>query len=109
MGARFDSASSTRAAMRPSVVSSPTLAVRISRTPSSFIVPAKTSLPLSLGTGIDSPVIGAWLTEAWPVTTSPSTGMASPERTSTRSPGLEGLDRHLLLDAIAAHAGGLRA
>ena len=44
------------------------------------------SVPDSRITGADSPVMAASLTEAMPATTSPSAGIISPLRTSTRSP-----------------------
>ncbi len=74
--------------MCASVVSRPILVVAISKTPNSLSVPSNTSFPTLTSTGIDSPVREAWLTAAWPEATTPSTGMRSPDLTSTLSPSL---------------------
>ncbi len=58
---------------------------RISSPPCSFSVPANSRSPGFFPTGSDSPVIDAWFTLLSPSTTTPSTGIASPGRTSTRS------------------------
>ena len=55
-------ARSTRWMMRASVVSSPIAVTRTSSAPVPLTVPAKTRSPAARATGIDSPVIGAWLT-----------------------------------------------
>ena len=72
--------------MCPSVVSSPTFVVWTSIAPTSLSVPAYTMSPTCFSTARLSPVIAAWLTEAIPNATMPSTGIRSPERISTRSP-----------------------
>ena len=59
---------------------------RNSIAPSSSIVPAKTSSPSRFSTGTDSPVMGAWLTEALPFVIWPSRGMRSPGLTRTVAP-----------------------
>ena len=64
------------------VVSVAGFVVRTWRAPCSLSVPANTSAPAVLSTGMDSPVIGAWFTLELPEVTSPSTGIFSPGRTN---------------------------
>jgi hypothetical protein len=49
-----------------------------SKEPEVLMVPANTLSPVSLSTGRLSPVMGAWLTLALPLTTRPSSAMRSP-------------------------------
>ena len=65
-GARCACARSTRWMIRASVVSRRTRVTRTSRAPRPLMVPANTSSPGALSTGIDSPVTGAWLTALCP-------------------------------------------
>ena len=79
-------ASSTIDTIRAMTVS---CAARVTRTRSAPVplrVPANTSSPAVLATGNGSPVIEAWSTSLVPSTTSPSTPMRSPGRTSRTSP-----------------------
>ena len=65
------------------------LAARVTRArspPWPFIVPANTSAPVPLWTGVASPVIDAWFTSELPSITSPSAGIRSPGLMITRSP-----------------------
>ncbi|KKL46109.1 hypothetical protein LCGC14_2348830, partial [marine sediment metagenome] len=62
------------------------LVIKTSSAPSPLIVPAKTSSPGALNTGTLSPVIGAWFISLSPVTTRPSSGILSPERTMICAP-----------------------
>ena len=59
----------------------------MSSAPRPLIVPANTSAPGDLSAGSDSPVTGAWFTSLWPATTSPSSGIFSPGRTTITMPG----------------------
>ncbi len=86
-GALASWASSTRWMMRARVVSEPTLVARTSSRPPELTVPANTRWPVSFSTGIDSPVMLLSSTAARPATTSPSTGIFAPGRTTTISPG----------------------
>jgi len=67
-------------------VLSPTLLTRTTILPSSTTVLAKTEDPFERCTARGSPVMDDWLTMATPSSTMPSTGMAPPSRTTTRSP-----------------------
>jgi hypothetical protein len=58
----------------------------MSRRPDSLSVPLNTLLPGNFSTGMDSPVIGAWLTLLAPAITTPSTGIHAPGLTTTMSP-----------------------
>ena len=72
--------------MRASAVSAPIAVVRTWIKPSPLTAPPVTRLPACLATGRLSPVISdssAWVA---PCTTSPSTAMRSPGRTTTMSP-----------------------
>ena len=90
-GACADSAFSTSAMMREKVVSLPTRSVVMSSAPESTSVPANTAAPTSLSLGMLSPVMEASFTDAWPLTTRPSTGIFSPGRTRTTSPTFNSL------------------
>ena len=70
----------------PSVVSVPARLTFTSRTPVRLVVPAKTSSPVFLSTGSDSPVMFAWLMEPWPVRMRPSAATLSPGRMRMTSP-----------------------
>ena len=59
------------------------------------------SVPGSLSTGADSPVIAASLTKATPSITSPSPGMTSPAATRTMSPSRSSDDGYLFERAVA--------
>ena len=87
MGAFRPSASSTSLIIWPNTVSFPTFSVRTSRTPDSSTLPANTLLPSIFSTARASPVIADWLTNPEPRTMTPSTGIRSPSRTITTSPG----------------------
>jgi len=67
-------------------VSSGFLRTSTSRLPRWLMVPAKTEEPTATSTGMDSPVMGDWSTLELPWTTTPSAGILSPGRTTTRSP-----------------------
>ena len=69
-----------------SVVSSPTLVASHFRNPDWFSVAEETALPGSLSTGRLSPVSAASLTALVPSSTTPSTGIFSPGRTTNTSP-----------------------
>ena len=68
------------------VVSSTRLVTVTSSAPSSFIVPANTSAPGFLTSGIDSPVMAAWLTADSPRSTTPSIAIFCPGLTISTSP-----------------------
>ena len=87
IGARLRCASATSCTMRDSMVSAPTLRASITKLPVRLMVPAITSLPGSLVTGIDSPVTIDSSMLILPSTTVPSTAIFSPGRTRRRSPG----------------------
>ena len=72
--------------MRASVVSPEVRVARTSIAPCWVKVPANTLSPVSLLTGTDSPVRLLWSTSEPPESTIPSTGIASPGLTTTRSP-----------------------
>ena len=80
-------ASSTIAMMRDSTVSAPTCVTRITSAPVPFTVPPVTASPGALATGSASPVSIASSTADCPSTTVPSSGMRSPGRIISRSPG----------------------
>ena len=67
-------------------MSAPTFVARKRRLPVVFIVAPMTSSPGPLATGIDSPVIIDSSTAEAPSTTTPSTGIFEPGRTTTTSP-----------------------
>ena len=77
--------------IRASVVLPAAAVTRYSNEPDSLIVPANTGSPSTLSTGRLSPVIGAWLIEERPLTTSPSSPMRSPGFTRTVAPILTSL------------------
>ena len=79
-------ASSTNSMILPKLVSSPTLSARICIVPFSKIVPANTSEPTSLETGMDSPVMLASLIEPSPEMTVPSTPTLAPVLSKRMSP-----------------------
>ena len=68
------------------------------------MVPANTVAPARLSTGMLSPVSSDSSTADSPSVTSPSTGMRSPGRTTTRSPTRTSSTGDLDLDAVAQHA-----
>ena len=80
------SASSISFAIRDIVESSPTRSTRISTEPNMFVVPADTSDPAEISTGVDSPVMMDLSTELSPVMTVPSAGILSPGSTLMISP-----------------------
>ena len=86
VGARADSASSTSLTMRAMVLSSAARVTVIRRAASVLIDPAKTGSPGPLVRGTDSPVTGLSSMPDVPSAISPSAGMRSPGRTSTRWP-----------------------
>ena len=77
----------TDRAMRSSVVSPLREVTRNSNVPRSLMVPANTVAPVVFSTGMLSPVIGAWFTDDWPATTSPSSAMRSPDARARRFKG----------------------
>ncbi|MNI26936.1 hypothetical protein D3C73_806570 [compost metagenome] len=68
------------------MVSRPTFFASMTSAPDWFMVPPIAVAPMSLVTGIDSPVTIDSSTALRPSTTSPSTGTFSPGRTRSRSP-----------------------
>ena len=88
MGAFVAAASSMRRMIWARVVSSPTRAARQRRKPDWFSVAEATSSPGPLSMGRLSPVSAASFTALVPSTTTPSTGMVSPGRTTKMSPAL---------------------
>ena len=86
IGARRSCASEIMRVIRARTVSLAGLVASTVNVPSPLIVPANTSSPCILATGILSPVIGAWFTEPAPSTTSPSSAILSPARTTKRLP-----------------------
>ena len=70
----------------PRMVSRPTEVASIVKAPSRLRVPAKTELPTTFSTGRGSPLINCSSTEVVPLSSTPSTGIASPARTRIRSP-----------------------
>ena len=86
MGARLRCAWPTIATICANRVSFPTRSARMMRAPVSLIVPPMTRSPAVFWTGIGSPVIMDSLTELWPSTTTPSTGIFSPGRIRSLSP-----------------------
>ena len=90
LGVRWRLAPSTSAIMRSRKVSPGSAVMRTTRWSLTTVVPPVTlermSVPGSLRTGADSPVMAASLTKATPSITSPSPGMASPSSTTTMSP-----------------------
>ncbi len=89
LGVRWRLAPSTSAIIRSRKVSPGSAVIRTTRVSLVSVVPPVTllrmSVPGSLSTGADSPVIADSLTNATPAITSPSPGMTSPSRTSTMS------------------------
>ena len=81
-------ASSTRWMIFAKVDSDPTAVASTRSTPLRSQVPAKTSAPSDFSAGTDSPVMLASSTPANPDITRPSTGICSPLRTRTFSPGI---------------------
>ncbi len=86
MGALELVASSTRRMMPARVVSSPTARASITNQPLVAVVAPVTLSPCAFSTGRGSPVRALSSIEAAPSTSTPSTGTASPARTTTRSP-----------------------
>mmetsp|Transcript_61810 Transcript_61810/g.146297 ORF Transcript_61810/g.146297 Transcript_61810/m.146297 type:complete len:219 (-) Transcript_61810:3343-3999(-) len=85
IGAFFACADSTSRTMRARVDSAPTAVVRMSSRPSALTEPPVTRSPTCLATGRLSPVISDSSISLAPSTTSPSTGIRSPGRTTTWS------------------------
>ena len=106
-GARRRLHSSTRLINLPTRVRLPTASTRITKRDATFTVPAWTPWPGSTGTKCDSPLSSDWSSVDCPSSTVPSTGTESPARTSTRSPGVDRLDRHFL-DPFVLQAAGRR-
>jgi len=88
MGARLRCASATMRTICDSTVSAPTFVARIRKAPDRLIVPPVTESPGSFSAGRGSPVIIASSTALLPSVTCPSTGIFSPGRTLSRSPGV---------------------
>ena len=86
IGAFVAAASLTIWMICESVVSSPTRVARYLRKPDWFTVAAETDAPGALSAGMLSPVSAASLTALVPASTTPSTGMRSPGRTTNTSP-----------------------
>ena len=86
MGALEEAASSTRRIIWARVVSSPTRLASKTKDPDLFREAAATLSPGPLSTGMDSPVRADSSTAEEPSTTTPSTGMDWPGRTTIRSP-----------------------
>ena len=86
MGSLVCSAERIRSRTRPKVVSSPARVILTSSTPFKLIVPAKTSSPVALSTGSDSPVIADVSKLLRPARTMPSVAIRSPGRTTSTSP-----------------------
>ena len=90
LGVRCRLAPSTRAIMRSRKVSPGSVVTRMTRRSLTSVVPPVTelrmSVPGSLSTGADSPVMAASLTKPTPSMTSPSPGMTSPSSTTITSP-----------------------
>ena len=86
MGALELVASSTRRMIWARAVSSPTLVARMRKYPLRLTVAPITLSPVSLSTGMLSPVMADSSTEAVPSRTTPSTGMDSPAFTISTSP-----------------------
>ena len=85
-GALVACACRTRSMIRASAVCAPTLVVRKRNVPVVFMVAAMTASPARFSTGTLSPVNRDSSTSETPSSTTPSTGIRSPGRTSTRSP-----------------------
>ncbi len=90
LGVRCRFAPSTRAIIRSRNVSPGSAVIVMTRLSLVRVVPPVTllrmSVPGSLSTGADSPVMADSLTKPTPSTTSPSPGIVSPSLTTTRSP-----------------------
>ena len=84
-GALVACASRTNLAMRANVVSDPTRVARTNRRPFRFTVAEVTWSPFATSTGTDSPVIMLMSTDDVPSSTTPSTAIFSPGRTTTMS------------------------
>ena len=87
MGARRAWACSTNRIMRARAVSEPTRLTSRTSGASKFKLPDESSVPGSTWSGIGSPVRLETSTAESPSRTTPSTGMRSPARSWTRSPG----------------------
>ena len=87
MGAFVAAESSTSLIICASAVSLPTLVARHLRKPDVLIVAALTLSPSALSTGTLSPVSADSFTAENPSSTTPSTGILSPGRTTKTSPG----------------------
>ena len=79
-------ASRTMRMICASTVSPPTRVARMRMAPARLSVAPTTGLPARLATGVGSPVSIASSTEVVPSSTTPSTGIVSPGRTSNSSP-----------------------
>ena len=88
MGALVAAASLTMRMIWESVVSSPTRVAWQRKNPDWFTVAADTASPSALSTGMLSPVRADSFTALCPSSTTPSTGMFSPGRTTKTSPCL---------------------
>ena len=86
MGALVAAASETILMIWDRVVSSPTRVARQRRKPDWFTVAAETPSPGALSTGMLSPVRADSFTAPVPSSTTPSTGIFSPGRTTNSSP-----------------------
>ena len=100
-------ASLTMRMMLASAVSLPTLVAVNLKLPVLLSVPPMTSSPTCFSTGIDSPVIIDSSTALAPAITSPSTGIFSPGRMTTRVFDQHLLDREVDLLAVAHDSRGL--
>ncbi len=94
-------ACSTSRAICASAVRLPTAVAAMSIAPSTFRVPPMSVSPGPFSTGSDSPVTMDSSTDAWPARTLPSTGIASPGLTRSRSPTATSERATSLLDAVA--------
>ena len=88
MGARDPCASRIRVTICASTLSLPTVVARKWKAPVPLMVPPITWSPTVLATGIDSPVSMLSSAALLPERMCPSTGMRSPGRTMTTSPGI---------------------
>ena len=86
MGAFVEEASLTIPIICDKVVSSPTRSALHFKNPVVLMHAAETLSPGFLSTGTDSPVRADSFTAAFPLITTPSTGMALPARTTKTSP-----------------------
>jgi hypothetical protein len=112
IGARVRCAWLTICTICASMVSLPTRSARITRDPLPFMVAPITREAAVFSTGADSPVIMDSSTALSPSSTMPSTGIFSPGRTRSRSPGFtssSGTSRSEPLSLIRRAIFGLRS